>query len=177
MTDDVADPAFRELLLRWYEFAVFSPILRMHGDRGPHNIPPLSDREWGGGHLYTGQPNELWSYGEEAFQIMRDQLNLRLSLKPYITGLMEEASRTGAPLLRTMFYEFPEDDRCWELDDQYMFGDRYLVAPVLEAGMKRRQVYLPAGCWRDLADGKEYVGGQVLNCETPIERIPVFERV
>ncbi len=177
MTDDVADPAFRELLLRWYEFAVFSPILRMHGDRGPHNIPPLSDREWGGGHLYTGQPNELWSYGEEAFQIMRDQLNLRLSLKPYITGLMEEASRTGAPLLRTMFYEFPEDDRCWELEDQYMFGDRYLVAPVLEAGMKRRQVYLPAGCWRDLADRKEYVGGQVLNCETPIERIPVFERV
>lgn len=177
MTDDVADPAFRELLLRWYEFAVFSPILRMHGDRGPHNIPPLSDREWGGGHLYTGQPNELWSYGEEAFQIMRDQLNLRLSLKPYITGLMEEASRTGAPLLRTMFYEFPEDNRCWELEDQYMFGDRYLVAPVLEAGMKRRQVYLPAGCWRDLADGKEYVGGQVLNCETPIERIPVFERV
>ena len=177
MTDDVSDPAFHELLLRWYEFAVFSPILRMHGDRGPHNIPPLSDREWGGGHLYTGQPNELWSYGEEAFQIMRDQLNLRLSLKPYIAGLMEVASRTGAPLLRTMFFEFPEDARCWDLDDQYMFGDKYLVAPVLEAGMTRRSVYLPAGSWRDMADGKEYAGGQMLICETPIERIPVFERV
>ena len=108
---------------------------------------------------------------------MKDQLELRLSLKPYITGLMEEASRTGAPLLRTMFYDVPEDQRCWDLDDQYMFGDKYLVAPVLEAGMTQRQVYLPAGTWKDLAEGKEYAGGQILTCETPIERIPVFERI
>ena len=87
-----------------------------------------------------------------------------------------EASRTGVPLLRTMFYEFPEDQRCWKLDDQYMFGDKYLVAPVLEADMMQRQVYLPVGTWRDIADGKEYAGGQALTCETPIERIPVFER-
>lgn len=177
MTDDVDDPAFHELLLRWYEFAVFSPILRMHGDRGPHNIPPLSDKEWGGGHLYTGQPNELWSYGEKEFEIMRSQLESRLSLKPYITGLMEEASKTGAPLLRTMFYEFPGDGHCWELDDQYMFGAKYLVAPVLEAGMRQREVYLPAGVWRDIADGQEYAGGQTLVCEAPLERIPVFEKV
>lgn len=177
MTDDVDDPAFHELLLRWYEFAVFSPILRMHGDRGPHNIPPLSDKEWGGGHLYTGQPNELWSYGEKEFEIMRRQLELRLSLKPYITGLMEEASRTGAPLLRAMFYEFPEDGHCWELEDQYMFGPKYLVAPVLEAGMTRREVYLPAGRWRDIAEGREYAGGQTVVCDAPLERIPVFEKI
>ncbi len=177
MTDDVDDPAFHELLLRWYEFAVFSPILRMHGDRGPHNIPPLSDKEWGGGHLYTGQPNELWSYGEMEFEIMRRQLELRLSLKPYITGLMEEASRTGAPLLRAMFYEFPEDGHCWELEDQYMFGPKYLVAPVLEAGMTRREVYLPAGRWRDIAEGREYAGGQTVVCDAPLERIPVFEKI
>ncbi len=177
MTDDVDDPAFHELLLRWYEFAVFSPILRMHGDRGPHNIPPLSDKDWGGGHLYTGHSNELWSYGEKAFEIMKSQLELRWSLKPYISGLMEETTRNGAPLLRTMFYEFPEDEKCWELDDQYMFGDKYLVAPVLKAGMKERKVYLPEGVWKDIADGKEYTGGQTLTCETPIERIPVFERM
>lgn len=177
MTDDVADEDFKELLLRWFEFAVFSPILRMHGDRGPHNIPPLSDKEWGGGSLFTGQPNELWSYGAEAFDVMKRQLELRLSLKPYIKGLMEEASGTGAPLLRTMFYEFPEDSHCWELEDQYMFGDRYLVAPVLALGQREREVYLPAGSWKCLADGQVCEGGRTIVSAAPIERIPVFERL
>lgn len=177
MTDDAADEDFKELLLRWFEFAVFSPILRMHGDRGPHNIPALSDKEWGGGSLFTGQSNELWSYGEKAFDVMKQQLELRLSLKPYIKGLMEEASKTGAPLLRTMFYEFPEDPHCWELEDQYMFGDRYLVAPVLALGQREREVYLPAGSWKCLADGRICEGGQTLACAAPIERIPVFEKL
>lgn len=125
MTDDCTTPEFKELLLRWYELAVFSPILRMHGDRGPHT-PPLSDKDFGGGYLFTGQPNELWSYGQDAFKIMKDQLDLHLSLKPHIASLMEEASATGAPLMRTMFYEFPQDPICGEIDDQYMFGSRTL---------------------------------------------------
>ncbi len=177
MTDDVADADFKELLLRWFEFAVFSPILRMHGDRGPHNIPPLSEKEWGGGSLYTGQPNELWSYGEDAFAIMKQQLELRLSIKPYVESLMQEASKTGAPLLRTMFFEFPEDKQCWEIEDQYMFGSRYLVAPVLHLGERERSVYLPAGSWKRLADGKVFEGAQVITSEAPLEWIPVFERL
>ncbi len=177
MTDDCQDEAFRELLLRWYEFAVFSPVLRMHGDRGPHDIEPLDEREWGGGSLYTGHDNELWSYGEEAFTIMKKQLDLRLSLKPYIEKLMKEATQTGAPLLRTLFYEFPLDPMCWEIEDQYMFGDRYLVAPVLELGCRERQVYLPEGTWKNLVDGKEYLGGSYVMSEAPLEAIPVFERV
>ena len=176
MTDDVADEDFRELLLRWFEFAVFSPILRMHGDRGPHDIPPLSDKEWGGGSLFTGQPNELWSYGEEAFGVMKKQLDLRLSIKPYIAKLMREAAETGAPLLRTMFYEFPDDARCWELEDQYMFGNRYLVAPILQLGQREREVYLPAGNWKSIADGQTCAGGQTIVCPAPLDRIPVFER-
>ncbi len=176
MTDDVADADFRELLLRWFEFAVFSPILRMHGDRGPHDIPPLSDKEWGGGSLFTGRPNELWSYGEEAFRIMKKQLDLRLSLRPYIAGLMREASETGAPLLRTMFYEFPDDPHCWELEDQYMFGGQYLVAPILHAGQRERRVYLPAGKWKNLADGQICKGADAIVCAAPLEQIPVFER-
>ena len=176
MTDDVADEDFRELLLRWFEFAVFSPILRMHGDRGPHDIPPLSDKEWGGGSLFTGRPNELWSYGEEAFRIMKKQLDLRLSLRPYIAGLMREASETGAPLLRTMFYEFPDDPHCWELEDQYMFGGQYLVAPILHAGQRERRVYLPAGKWKNLADGQICKGADAIVCAAPLEQIPVFER-
>lgn len=177
MTDDAADADFRELLLRWFEFAVFSPILRMHGDRGPHDIPPLSDKEYGGGSLFTGQPNELWSYGEEAFDIMKKQLELRLSLKPYLEKLMREAAETGAPLLRTMFYEFPEDARCWELEDQYMFGDKYLVAPILTLGQRERKVYLPAGDWKNIFENRIFAGGRTLPCDAPLEQIPVFEKL
>lgn len=177
MTDDVEAPEFRELLLRWYEFAVFTPILRMHGDRGPHDIPPLSDKEYGGGHLYTGRPNELWSHGEEAFAVMKDQLRERLSLKPYIQELTREASRTGAPMMRTMFYEFPEDEKCWEISDQYMFGSQYLVAPILELGQREREVYLPAGAWEEIHTGERCEGGQTVHCQAPLEFIPVFRRV
>lgn len=177
MTDNAADEDFKELLLRWFEFAVFSPILRMHGDRGPHDIPPLSDKDCGGGSLYTGHSNELWSYGEETFDILKKQLNLRLSLKPYIEKLMHEASSTGAPLLRTMFYEFPDDPHCWELEDQYMFGDQYLVAPILQSGQREREVYLPAGDWKNLSDNRIYDGKKTLRCDAPIDQIPVFEKL
>lgn len=177
MTDDADDKEFRELLLRWFEFAVFSPILRMHGDRGPHDIPPLSDIDWGGGSLYTGHPNELWSYGSEMFDIMKKQLELRLSLKPYIKKLMLEASETGAPLLRTMFYEFPGDPRCWELEDQYMFGDQYLVAPILHLGQRGREVYLPAGDWKNLSDNRIYEGRKTILCDAPLDQIPIFEKL
>lgn len=176
MTDDADDKDFKELLLRWFEFAVFSPILRMHGDRGPHDIPPLSDIDWGGGSLYTGHPNELWSYGSEMFDIMKKQLELRLSLKPYIKKLMHEASETGAPLLRTMFYEFPGDPHCWELEDQYMFGDQYLVAPILQLGQREREVYLPAGDWKNLSDNRIYEGRKTILCDAPLDQIPVFEK-
>ncbi len=177
MTADWSAPEFKELLLRWFEFAVFSPILRLHGDRGPHNIPPLSDKDYGGGSLYTGQSNEMWSYGEDAFAVMKKQLDLRLSLKPYIEGLMREASETGAPLLRTMFYEFPDDAKCWELSDQYMFGPAYLVAPILSAGETARDVYLPEGNWQNINDKTEYAGGQTVRCDAPIDVIPVFKKL
>lgn len=176
-TRDCFDPAFTELLLRWFAFAVYCPILRMHGNRAPYDIPPLSDKDYGGGYLYTGHDNELWSYGEEAFEIMKAQLARRLELKPYIASLMEEASETGAPLMRTMFYEFPEDERCWELSDQYMFGPKYLVAPVLHAGEVERTVYLPKGNWRNVNDGSVCEGGKEILCDAPIAYIPVFERL
>jgi alpha-D-xyloside xylohydrolase len=177
MTDDVNDPDFVELLLRWYEYAVFSPILRMHGDRGPYDIPPLDTRDFGGGYLHTGQPNEIWSYGAEPERIMKKHLELRLSLVDYIDSIYKEASENGSPLLRTMFYEFPQDAKCWEVEDQYMFGGKYLVAPVLELGQREREVYLPAGKWEDIHTGKVYDGGVTLTCPAPIDFIPVFRLV
>ena len=177
MTEDVKDPCFRQLLIRWFQFAVYSPVLRMHGDRGPHDIPPLDERDWGGGYLPTGQPNELWSYGEEVCAILRDWLKRREALKPYLRELYREASETGSPLLRTMFYEFPEDPRCWELTDQYMLGSRFLAAPILEADTFTRQVYLPAGTWRLTHTGEEYKGRQTVTVPAPLEEMPVFEKL
>ena len=177
MTDDWEDPDFRQLLIRWYQFAVYARVLRMHGERGPINIPPLDDRDWGGGYLHTGHENELWSYGEENYRIMKHYYEVRMAMKEYIKGLFEEVSENGSPLLRAMFYEFPEDPKCWELQDQYMFGYRYLVAPVFHLNQWQREVYLPEGTWKDTRDGKCYEGGQVIVAEAPLETIPVFEKM
>ena len=177
MTDDVNDPDFRELLIRWYQFAVYSAVLRMHGDRGPFTIPALDDRDWGGGYLHTGQPNELWSYGEENYRIMRKYYDVRISMHDYIRDLYREAHETGAPLIRTMFFEFPQDAACWDLQDQYMFGSRYLVAPVLELHQRERGVYLPEGRWKDLNSGAVLDGGRVVTAPAPIDQIPVYEKV
>ena len=76
-----------------------------------------------------------------------------------------------------MFYEFPEDPLCWELSDQYMFGPDYLVAPVLTPKTFRREVYLPAGRWREIRTGEELEGGRTVMAEAPIEAIPVFQKI
>lgn len=177
MTDDVNDPDFQQLLIRWYEFAVYSAVFRMHGDRGPHNIPPLDDRDFGGGYLYTGQSNELWSYGEENYRIMKKYYDIRISMHDYIKQLYDEASENGSPLIRTMFYEFPDDKKCWELQDQYMFGSEYLVAPIFHLSEFEREVYLPEGRWEDTRDGKVYEGGQTIRAAAPIDSIPVFKKM
>ncbi|WP_204123183.1 glycoside hydrolase family 31 protein [Lacticaseibacillus mingshuiensis] len=177
MTDDWQDPDFKELLQRWFEFAVYSPVLRMHGDRGPHDIKPLSDSDHGGGSLYTGHNNELWSYGEDVYKVLRNQLDTRWALKPYLEKLYQEASENGSPLLRTMFYEFPNDEKTWELADQYMFGADYLVAPILKLGQREREVYLPAGKWENVDTHETFDGGQTVTAAAPIERIPVFKKL
>ncbi|MBQ9384443.1 MAG: glycoside hydrolase family 31 protein [Ruminiclostridium sp.] len=178
MTDDWKDPDFVELLIRWYQYGAFCPILRMHGDRGPNwDIPALDDRDFGGGYLYTGHPNELWSYGDECFNIMKKYLGVRESLKDYIASLMEETSKTGAPLIRTMFFEFPDDKQCWDLPDQYMFGSQYLVAPVLELGARERTLYLPAGTWESIEDKQIVEGGRFVTVPAPLDVIPVFRKI
>ncbi len=177
MTDDVNDPAFRQLLIRWFQFAVYSPVLRMHGDRGPYDISPLDEGDSGGGFMRTGQPNELWSYGEDCYRIMRKYYDIRLGMLDYIKSLYDQASTDGSPLLRTMFYEFPDDPICWRLTDQYMFGEKYLVAPVLHLDQFEREVYLPAGLCRLTSTGEIYGGGRTVTVAAPIDYMPVFERV
>lgn len=173
------DPKFVELLERWFEWAVWSPILRLHGDRDPHDTPPLDkdpERGYGGGYLYTGRPNEIWSYGPEAQKIMENQIKLRESIKPYTAQVMKEANENGSPAMRTMFYEFPDDEKCWNLKEQYMFGSKYLVAPVLYAGATKRDVYLPEGKWENIHTKEVVEGGKTITVDAPIDQIPVFEK-
>ena len=105
---------------------------------------------------------------------MTSAILLRESMRDYLRALMLTAHKTGAPLIRPMFYEFPEDS-CWDTKDQYMFGSDVLVAPVLYPGMTARKVYLPAGArWTMLGERETLVGGQTVTVDTPIDRIPVF---
>lgn len=175
---EVTTPWFKELLIRWFQFSAFCPVLRMHGDRGPHTIPPLEENTFvGGGFCFTGLPNELWSYGEEAYEIMKKYLDIRLSMKDYIIEVMEEAKENGSPVIRTMFYEFPEDNKCWEVKEQYMFGPNYLVAPVLYEGAITKEVYLPKGSWKDIHTNVVYQGETTIIVDAPLEIIPVFLKV
>lgn len=97
-------------------------------------------------------------------------------MKDYIKSVMNEASRNGSPVIRTMFYEFPNNEICWNIDDQYMFGEKYLVAPVLYQGVAERGVYLPDGNWKNIHNGQIYTGPQKIIAKAPIDIIPVFER-
>ena len=177
MTDDVRDPDFQELLIRWYQFAVYSAVFRMHGDRGPYTAQPLDERDFGGGYMPTGQSNELWSYGEDCYHIMKKYYDIRIGMRDYIQKLFDEASENGSPLIRTMFYEFPNDAQCWRTEDQYMFGERYLCAPVFALHAASREVYLPAGQWKLTSTGEIMDGGKTVTVDAPIDYMPVFERV
>lgn len=166
------DPEFRELMVRWFQYATFSPILRMHGDRLPHS-KPLSNK--GGGSMVTGAPNEIWSYGEEVEVILTKFVKIRESLKTYLKKLMKEAHEDGTPIMRTLFYEFPEDDKTWEVDNTYMLGDEILVAPIMNYKDRSRKVYLPKGhTWENIFNGVSYEGGATYEIECPLEEIPIF---
>ncbi len=169
---NIHDPQFHELLIRWFQFGTFSPVMRMHGDRLPYEPVESSD---GSPRLKSGAENEVWSYGEEVAATLEYYIDLREKLRPYTRELMAEAHSEGTPVMRAMFYEFPEDPRAWDIGDQYMFGPDLLVAPVLEAGATSRGVYLPAGTqWTELSTGLEYSGGIEVQAKANIETIPVF---
>ena len=165
---DPDDPAYRELLVRWFEYGAFCPLFRLHGDRLPNSAM---------GADMTGGPNEIWSFGEEAYSVLRDYIFLRERLRPYLHAVARETSRTGVPIMRPLLVEFSDDETCWDVDDQFMFGPDLLVAPVLEQGADERSVYLPAGAkWADAWTGASVPGGAVVTADAPLERIPIFLR-
>ena len=169
------DPAFRELFARWFAWGCFCPVMRLHGDREPHDRPPMSD--YGGGMCVSGADNEVWSYGEEVYGICRKYMTLREKLRPYIRAQMQRTHETGEPVMRPMFYDFPQDKTCWELETQYMFGPEYLVAPVMEAGAVQRNVYLPQGKWQNIDTLEVMEGGRWVSVSAPLDVIPVMKRM
>lgn len=166
------DPAFRELFARWFEWGAFCPVMRLHGDREPRQ-PQFGTT--GGATCCSGGPNEVWSYGEEVYEICKKYMFLREKLRPYTRTLMEEAHQKGTPVMRTLFYMYPQDKKCWEIEDEYLYGPEILVAPILCAGQRSREVYLPEGeTWIEYATGKKYEGGQTIEAVADLDTIPVF---
>ena len=90
---------------------------------------------------------------------------------------MKEAHEKGTPVMRTLFYMFPEDPICWEVEDEYFYGPDILVAPILYAKQRTRSVYLPKDeIWIEYFTGKEYNGGQKVEADAPLDTIPIFIR-
>lgn len=170
---NIYDDDFKECLIRWFQYGVFCPVFRLHGDRKPSE-PPFTS-ELGGGMCKSGADNEVWSYGEQAYDIFEKYMFMRERLKPYIKSLMREAHKKGTPPMRPLFYDFPKDKDAWNVEDQYMFGPDILVAPILMQGQRERLVYLPSGAnWENAYTHEVYAGGMTVTCAAPIDVIPIF---
>ncbi len=145
-----------ELFVRWVQNGVFHPRFTIHS--------------W---HL-DGTANEPWMY-PEVLPIIREWIEFRYRLMPYLYSLLFESAQTGRPIIRPMVYAFPRDARCHTESFDFMLGPNLLVASVYEAGARTRRVYLPQETdWCDFYTGKWYRGGQEIQVDAPLERIPLF---
>lgn len=160
---NIHDPEFRELIVRWFQYGTFCPLFRLHGFR-----EPLQD-------AWYGAENEVWSFGDEAYNIISKLLHLRERLRPYVMEQMKLASENGTPSMRPLFFDFEADTAAWNVEDQFMFGPDLLVAPVTEYKSRARSVYLPAGAkWTDAWTGEVYEGGQTLDVDVPLSKVPLY---
>ncbi len=147
---------YPELFVRWFQWGVFQPVMRAHGER---------------------MHNEVWAYGKQAEPILEKYLRLRYQLLPYTYSLGYKSYQTGAPFMRALFMDFPNDPNVTDIPDEYMFGPAFLVAPVSEQGATHRKVYLPAGCdWYNYWSNERIKGGQTIVAAAPVDTIPLFVR-
>ena len=150
---DITSDDFKELIIRWFQFGLFSPIMRLHGSRNRHFEPTPGLLE------PSGDPNEIWSFGERNFEIIKDILAIREKLRPYIQKQFDIASEKGYPVIRPMFFHCPDDEICYTLDSQYFFGDDIIFAPIVNRGQTEKEVYIPDGEWILTKDGSVYTKG------------------
>ena len=144
-----------ELYTRWLQFAVFTPILRPHG---------------------SGIPSEPVYFSPKTQDIVRTYMKLRYALLPYNYTLAYQNATTGSPLMRPLFYQFTNDSAVSRVEDEYMWGENLLVAPIIRKGLTSRSVYLPEGKWFDFATGTEYTGSSRIDYPLTIENLPVFAK-
>ena len=167
----VDDPEFHELLVRWFQYGTFCPLFRLHGWRNSSLTNPESSDPTKGG------PNEVWSYGEEVYQILKQYLFLRERLRPYIMQQMTLAAETGCPPMRPLCFDFQADAQTSEIEDQFLFGPNLVVAPVLEPAATSRSVYLPEGTeWTNAWTKEKHTGGSTFEVAAPLDQIPLFLR-
>ncbi len=156
--------SFPELYTRWVQFGTFSPILRTHCTKDPK-----------GG----GIERRIWAYPVDNFYAMRDAFHLRYALIPYIYTAAREAHDTGISMCRPMYYDYPRIDEAYQFDNQYMFGNDLLVAPVTspmagESLFVMKDVWLPEGEWYEWSSGALVEGGGVISRSYPLDEIPLF---
>jgi alpha-D-xyloside xylohydrolase len=119
----------------------------------------------------------VWSFGDDAYRVISNLLRVRERLAPYILTQMRGATSSGVPPMRPIWFDYPHDERAWQIADEFLFGPDVLVAPIAELGARSRQVYLPTGAnWQDATTGAVLPGGDGYDVDAPLERIPVFIR-
>ena len=157
--EPAAQPEWRELNLRWFQFGAFSPLFRSHGEKPRREIYEL------GADDPAMAASMLWY----------DQLRYRLM--PYIYTVGADTFHKDGSIMRGLVMDYPDDRKTWTIDDAYLFGRDLLVAPVTTFEARSRPVYLPAGAdWYDFATGAFHKGGQSITAAAPYERMPLFVR-
>jgi alpha-glucosidase len=146
-----------ELLVRFAQLGAFMPFCRNHNA--------------------TGYPlQEPWAFGEPYESAYRKAIETRYQLMPYFYTLFHAASTTGAPVIRPLYYHYPQDELACDVQDAFLVGDALLSAPIYEEGVTSRQVYLPAGFWLDYWTGDEYPGNGWSEIPAPLDRWPLLIR-
>jgi alpha-glucosidase len=146
-----------ELFLRWMQYGTLTPFCRNHSELG--NVDQYA-----------------WSFGEAVLARVRDAIELRYRLLPYLYAAFLRAAETGAPVQRPLVFDHQDDPAVRDLDDQYLLGPDLLVAPVIAPGQTARHVYLPAGHWHDWHTGEVLAGPDWVLAPTPMDRIPLYAR-
>lgn len=144
-----------ELLTRWIEGALFSPLYRNHAALGTRSQEP-------------------WVFGEPTLSIYRKYLKLRYRFIPYLYDEFYRETQTGLPVMRPVVLNYENDPHVYNLNDEYMVGEDILTAPVVQQGQTKRAVYLPKGEWIDFWNGVEYSGGNTILVDAPIDKLPLF---
>lgn len=144
-----------ELYLRWFQLAAFLPLFRTHSAVGT-------------------EAREPWVYGEPTTSIIRNFLKLRYKLLPYLYTLAWDASQTGISPVRPIFWENPQDENLWDVDDEFLLGSGVLVAPIVHEKEYNRQITLPHGVWYSFWDDQKYIGPTQFEIPLSVETIPLF---